>query len=106
MLPMWGAVSSTDDPEIKTVRRITLRDFTAVSRKPSLIAAPVGRGIFTDFLLDNVSIKLTGTPEELSRYRWPFEETGVLDLYRFPELDVQGFHAESDTGLPAVLRRG
>ena len=106
MLPLWGAVSNTDDPEIKPVRKITLRNLAAVSRKASLIASPVGRGIFSDFILDNVSIKLTGTPEEITKWRWPFDETGVLNIYRFPELDTQKFHGESDTGLPAILRRG
>ena len=106
MLPYWGGVGDVDDPAIQPVKGITLRNFTAVSRRPSLIAAPVCKGIFSNFSLENVKIQLIGTPEPLSATRWPFQNMGILNLYRFPELELRNFHGEAEAELPVVLRGG
>ena len=88
------------------MKGITLRNFTAVSRRPSLIAAPVCKGIFSNFSLENVKIQLIGTPEPLSASRWPFLNMGILNLYRLPELELKNFHGEAEAELPVVLREG
>lgn len=106
MLPYWGGVGDDDDSSIQEVKGIKLRSIYAISRSPSLIAAPAQKGFFSAFSLDDVKIKLIGKPEPLSPYRWPCKDMGVLNLYRFPELELHGFYGESETGLPAVLYRG
>lgn len=105
MLPYWGSVGGEDDPAIQPVKGVALRNFSAVSGSPSLIAAPAKKGIFSGFSLDNVKIRLPGTPVPLSPARWPFKDAGVLNIYRFPEVELKEFHGESEAGLPAVLHR-
>ena len=106
MLPYWGGVGDVDDPAIQPVKGISLRNFSAFSRLPSLIAAPLRKGLFSDFSLDNVNIRLVGTPEPLPQWRWPSKETGILNIYRFPELKLKGFCGESESGLPPILHLG
>ena len=106
MLPYWGGVGDVDDPAIQPVKGISLRNFSAFSRLPSLIAAPLRKGLFSDFSLDNVRIRLVGTPEPLPQWRWPSKETGILNIYRFPELKLKGFCGESESGLPPILHLG
>ena len=105
MLPHWGTVLNADDPEIKPVRNITLRNFKGKCHRSSLIAAPAEKGVFSNFNLENVTLSLTEVTGTISQYRWPFEENGVLNVYRMPELDTNGVTAESDGTLPAVLHR-
>ncbi len=105
MLPHWGTVLNADDPEIKPVRNITLRNFKGKCHRSSLIAAPAEKGVFSSFNLENVTLSLAEVTGTISQYRWPFEENGVLNVYRMPELDTNGLTAESDGTLPAVLHR-
>ena len=105
MLPHWGTVLNADDPEIKPVRNITLRNFKGKCHRSSLIAAPAEKGVFSNFNLENVTLSLTEVTGTISQYRWPFEENGVLNVYRMPELDTTRFYGRSDGGHVAVLHK-
>ena len=105
MLPLWGAVLPEDDPEIKAVRNITLRNFKGKCTQSSLVVSPIAKEKFSGIKFENVFIELQGEAEALSAYRWPFTENGVLNVFRMPELDTAGFHGVSSSGLPEVLHR-
>ena len=105
MLPLWGSVLLEDDPSIKPVRNITLRNFTGKCSAGSLIAAPAAKGVFSGINLDNVTLSMCADPEKLSEYRWPCEGYGVLNVYRMPELDTSKFTALPEGEHPAVLHR-
>ena len=105
MLPSWGGVQPEDDPEIKVVRNITLRNFKGKCTQSSLVVSPVAKEKFSGIKFENVSLELQGEPEALRESRWPFAENGVLNVFRMPELDTVGFHGVSSSGLPEVLHR-
>ena len=105
MLPMWGSVLLEDDPSIKPVKNITLRNFTGKCAAGSLIAAPAAKGVFSGINLDNVKLTMAAEPQMLSEYRWPCEGYGVLNVYRMPELDTSGVTAVAEGGHDAVVHR-
>lgn len=105
LIPLWGAVREEDDPEIKPVRNIIFRNFQGKCGRSSFIAGPVEKGIFSGIQLDNVTLSMCADPEKFSEYRWPFEEDGVLNVYRMPELDTSRFYARSEGDHKAVLHK-
>ena len=106
MLPFWGSVSFEDDPAVKRVQNITLRNFHAQCTKASLVAAPAQKQLWRNFCFDNVTIKVSSPLEHLGVNRWPFEELGILNVYRFPEIDLSGFKCESTENLQEVVFKG
>ena len=106
MLPFWGSVSLEDDPAVKRVQNITLRNFHAQCTKASLVAAPAQKQLWRNFCFDNVTIKVSSPLEHLGVNRWPFEELGILNVYRFPEIDLSGFKCESTENLQEVVFKG
>ena len=103
MLPFWGSVSFEDDPAVKRVQNITLRNFHAQCTKASLVAAPAQKQLWRNFCFDNVTIKVSSPLEHLGVDRWPFEELGILNVYRFPEIDLSGFKCESTENMQEVV---
>ena len=106
MLPFWGSVSLEDDPAVKRVQNITLRNFHAQCTKASLVAAPAQKQLWRNFCFDNVTIKVSSPLEHPGENRWPFEELGILNVYRFPEIDLSGFKCESTENLQEVVFKG
>ena len=106
MLPYWGSVSLEDDPAVKRVQNITLRNFHAQCTQASLVAAPAQKQLWRNFCFDNVTIKVSSPLEHLGVNRWPFEELGILNVYRFPEIDLSGFKCESNENLQEVVFKG
>ena len=106
MLPFWGSVSLEDDPAVKRVQNITLRNFHAQCTQASLVAAPAQKQLWRNFCFDNVTIKVSSPLEHLGVNRWPFEELGILNVYRFPEIDLSGFKCESTENLQEVVFKG
>ena len=106
MLPFWGSVSFEDDPAVKRVQNITLRNFHAQCTQASLVAAPAQKQLWRNFCFDNVTIKVSSPLEHLGVNRWPFEELGILNVYRFPEIDLSGFKCESTENLQEVVFKG
>ena len=106
MLPFWVSVSLEDDPAVKRVQNITLRNFHAQCTQASLVAAPAQKQLWRNFCFDNVTIKVSSPLEHLGVNRWPFEELGILNVYRFPEIDLSGFKCESTENLPEVVFKG
>ena len=103
MLPFWGSVSLEDDPAVKRVQNITLRNFHAQCTQASLVAAPAQKQLWRNFCFDNVTIKVSSPLEHLGVNRWPFEELGILNVYRFPEIDLSGFKCESTENMQEVV---
>ena len=103
MLPFWGSVSFEDDPAVKRVQNITLRNFHAQCTQASLVAAPAQKQLWRNFCFDNVTIKVSSPLEHLGVNRWPFEELGILNVYRFPEIDLSGFKCESTENMQEVV---
>ena len=103
MLPFWGSVSFEDDPAVKRVQNITLRNFHAQCTQASLVAAPAQKQLWRNFCFDNVTIKVSSPLEHLDVNRWPFEELGILNVYRFPEIDLSGFKCESTENMQEVV---
>lgn len=103
MLPFWGSVSLEDDPAVKRVQNITLRNFHAQCTKASLVAAPAQKQLWRNFCFDNVTIKVSSPLEHPGENRWPFEELGILNVYRFPEIDLSGFKCESTENMQEVV---
>ena len=106
MLPFWGSVRLEDDPAVKRVQNITLRNFHAQCTQASLVAAPAQKQLWRNFCFDNVTIKVSSPLEHLGVNRWPFEELGILNVYRFPEIDLSGFKCESTENLQEVVFKG
>ena len=106
MLPFWGSVSLEDDPAVKRVQNITLRNFHAQCTQASLVAAPAQKQLWRNFCFDSVTIKVSSPLEHLGVNRWPFEELGILNVYRFPEIDLSGFKCESTENLQEVVFKG
>ena len=106
MLPFWGSVSFEDDPAVKRVQNITLRNLHAQCTQASLVAAPAQKQLWRNFCFDNVTIKVSSPLEHLGVNRWPFEELGILNVYRFPEIDLSGFKCESTENLQEVVFKG
>lgn len=106
MLPFWGSVSLEDDPAVKRVQNITLRNFHAQCTKASLVAAPAQKQLWRNFCFDNVTIRVSSPLEHPGENRWPFEELGILNVYRFPEIDLSGFKCESTENLQEVVFKG
>ena len=106
MLPFWGSVSFEDDPAVKRVQNITLRNFHAQCTQASLVAAPAQKQLWRNFCFDNVTIKVSSPLEHLGVNRWPFEELGILNVYRFPEIDLSGFKCESTENVQEVVFKG
>ena len=106
MLPFWGSVSLEDDPAVKRVQNITLRNFHAQCTQASLVAAPAQKQLWRNFCFDNVTIKVSSPLEHPGENRWPFEELGILNVYRFPEIDLSGFKCESTENLQGVVFKG
>ena len=106
MLPFWGSVSFEDDPAVKRVQNITLRNFHAQCTQASLVAAPAQKQLWRNLCFDNVTIKVSSPLEHLGVNRWPFEELGILNVYRFPEIDLSGFKCESTENLQEVVFKG
>jgi len=105
LIPLWGAVRNEDDPEIKPVRNIIFRNFQGKCSGSSFIGGPVAEEIFSGIRLEDVTLTMCAEPERLSEYRWPFEENGVLDVYRMPELDTTRFYGRSEGGHAPVLHK-
>ena len=105
LIPLWGAIRDEDDPEIKPVKDIIFRNFQGKCSGSSFIGGPVNKEMFSGIKLEDVTLSMCADPERLSEYRWPFEETGVLDVYRMPELDTTRFYGRSDGGHVAVLHK-
>ena len=103
MLPFWGSVSLEDDPAVKRVQNITLRNFHAQCTQASLVAAPAQKQLWRNFCFDNVTIKVSSPLEHPGENRWPFEELGILNVYRFPEIDLSGFKCESTENMQEVV---
>ena len=103
MLPFWGSVSFEDDPAVKRVQNITLRNFHAQCTQASLVAAPAQKQLWRNFCFDNVTIKVSSPLEHPGENRWPFEEVGILNVYRFPEIDLSGFKCESTENMQEVV---
>ena len=103
MLSFWGSVSFEDDPAVKRVQNITLRNFHAQCTQASLVAAPAQKQLWRNFCFDNVTIKVSSPLEHPGENRWPFEELGILNVYRFPEIDLSGFKCESTENLQEVV---
>jgi len=105
LIPLWGAVRNEDDPEIKPVRNIIFRNFQGKCSGSSFIGGPVAEEIFSGIRLEDVTLTMCAEPERLSEYHWPFEENGVLDVYRMPELDTTRFYGRSEGGHAPVLHK-
>ena len=105
MLAYWGGVMEPDDPEIKPVQNITIRNFTGQCSGESLITAPEKQGLFRNFRFENVTLTMCADPIRISERRWPYKECGVLNVYRMPELDVSSMHLIPEGGNPEVLFR-
>ena len=103
MLPFWGSVSLEDDTAVKRVQNITLRNFHAQCTQASLVAAPAQKQLWRNFCFDNVTIKVSSPLEHPGENRWPFEELGILNVYRFPEIDLSGFKCESTENMQEVV---
>lgn len=105
LIPSWGSVMGEDDPTINPVRNITIRNFKGRCTRSSLIAAPAREGLFTGIKLENVELTLTSPVTPLLRSRWPYDETGVLNVYRMSGLDTSGFRGTAEGDEPEVLHR-
>ena len=106
MVPYWGSTMLEDDPAIKPVRNIILRNFHGECTQNSLVAAPAAKGIWSNILFENVTLKLHPPYGYHYEWRWPFEEQGVLNVLRFPEIEVAGLRCESEDGRQEVVFRG
>ncbi|MBO7146882.1 MAG: hypothetical protein J6W81_03960 [Lentisphaeria bacterium] len=104
LTPTWlGGIQNEDDPMIKPVKDLVFRNFHAEARETCIFVAPAGENIFEGIVFDNVTIDLqepgTRPPENF----WPGEEYGVLNFYRYKNVDTSGLKVHSANNLPGAV---